>query len=204
MEPLSPRAVARADTEATPADCLPGPVLPLRRAPLRADQSPGEAAADAIPTTAPSRLRPARSWCITGGRGAGFKMTVHLDPPDLIVHALRQAQHLGHAAVDGIGKLIGTAGDRAPSEVGRKHARRMSCLWLPDPTGTDCLGAPCRGTGREPAWCGDRPPHPVGVQDAKAWLQAGGMVCPRADGTPRPRPEKQRCQRVELPRRRSG
>ena len=32
MEPLSPPAVARADTEATPADCLPGPVLPLGRA----------------------------------------------------------------------------------------------------------------------------------------------------------------------------
>lgn len=105
-------------------------------------------------------------------------MTGHFDPPDLVVHALRQAQHLRHAAVDGIGEFIGAAGDRAPSEVGRKHARRiragvsdsatarqgdakvqtgrcsgtpapgLSCLRLPDPTNIDCLREAWRGTGQ--------------------------------------------------------
>lgn len=75
------------------------------------------------------QLRPDHALLVAGADPASavllVKMTVHLDPPGLIVHALRQAQHLRHAAVDGIGKLIGTAGDRAPAEVEREHARRI-------------------------------------------------------------------------------
>ena len=122
------------------------------------------------------KLRPDHALLVAGAHPAAamlvVKMTVHLDPPELIVHSLRQAQHLRHSAVDGIWEFIRAAGDRAPAKVGRKHARRirtgisdsatgrnrpakvsagrcsggpapgLSCLWLPDPTGIDCPSGP--------------------------------------------------------------
>lgn len=181
MQLLSPPAVARADTEATPADCLPGPVLSLGRAghfPLIDFQ--------ANPLLMPDRpqLRPDHALLVAGAHPAAavlvVKMTVHLDPPELIVQSLRQSQYLRHAAVDGIWEFIRAAGDRAPAEVGRKHARRirtgisdsatgrnrpakasagrcsgapasgLSCLRLPDPTGPDCPQDNARAIG-EPA-----------------------------------------------------
>lgn len=53
------------------------------------------------------------------------EMTAHLDPSDLIVHALRTAQHVSRAAVDSIWKFVRAASDRAPAEVGRKPERRI-------------------------------------------------------------------------------
>jgi len=90
MQLLSPPAVARADTEATPADCLPGMVLSLGSA--------GHFTLidlQAKPLLMPDRpqLRPDHTLFVAGADPAAavlvVKMTVHLDPPDVIVHALR-------------------------------------------------------------------------------------------------------------------
>jgi len=126
MEPLSSPAVARADTGATPADCLPGPVLPRGRA--------GHFALvdlEAKPLLMPDRpqLRPDHALLVAGAAPSPpilvVQMTVHLDPPDVIVDALLQAQYLRGAAVERIREFIRAAGDRAPSEVGREHGRRI-------------------------------------------------------------------------------
>ena len=181
MQLLSPPAVACADTEATLADCLPGSVLPRGRTGYLALVD-----LQAKPLLMPDRpqLRPDYALLVAGAHPAAavlvVKMTVHLDPPELIVHSLRQAQHLRHAAVDGIWEFIRAAGDRAPAEVGRKHARRirtgvsdsatarqgrakvpagrcsgvpspgLSCLRLPDPANTDCPGGAWRSSGQRP------------------------------------------------------
>ena len=170
MRLLSPPAVARADTEATPADCLPGPVLPLGCAshfPLINLQ------AEPLLTTDRAKLRHDHALLVVRALPARpvlvLQMAVHLYPPSVVIHPLQYAQQLCHAAIDDIGKLIRAANDRAPSEVWRKHGRKirtrvsdsatafqghaklpagrcsgapspgLSCLRLPDPASTDCL-----------------------------------------------------------------
>ena len=54
------------------------------------------------------------------------------DKPDGIAWILRNHPEVSDAQ---IGKLIGTAGDRAPSEVGRKHARRIRVGFSDSATG---------------------------------------------------------------------
>jgi len=90
MQPLSPPAVAPADTEATAAACPPGPVPPLGRA--------GHLALidlQAEPLLMPDRpqLRPDHALLIAGALPAPMVpvlyMAVDLDPPGVVIHPLR-------------------------------------------------------------------------------------------------------------------
>jgi len=91
------------DTEATLAKYLPVPVLPRARA--------GHFALvdlQAKPLLMPDRpqLRPDHALLVACAVPAPpvlvVKMTVRLDPPDVIVHVLLQAQYLRDAAVERI------------------------------------------------------------------------------------------------------
>lgn len=119
-------AVAQPDTRATPADCMPSPVPSLGGATQFARVN-----LQAKPPLMPNRpqLRTDHFLLVAGAVTVPavlvIKVPVYLHPPKLVVQAPREAQRPRHAAVNGIREFITATGDRAPPEVGRKHARRI-------------------------------------------------------------------------------